>query len=61
MLRFCRELLTGGRGTVTREAYISLCDLLVMFGRQLRTCGQLGVLVYLPDPGLQQALQVIDI
>lgn len=41
-----------------REAYVSLCDLLVGFGRQLRACGQLGALVYLPDPSLQQALQV---
>ena len=58
MLRYCRELLAGGRGMAQREAYVSLCDLLVVFGRQLRACGQLAALVSSPDPVMQQALQV---
>ena len=37
---------------------MTLCDLLVVFGRQLRGCGQLGALVHAPDHGLQQAMQV---
>ena len=37
---------------------MSLCDLLVMFGRQLRACGQLGALAYIPDSRLQQLLLV---
>ena len=58
MLRYCRELLAGGRGKAQREAYVSLCDLLVVFGRQLRACGLLAALVSSPDPAMQQALQV---
>ena len=44
---------------MTRESYMTLCDLLVVFGRQLRSCGQLSALVYSPDPSLQQLLQVL--
>ena len=37
---------------------MTLCDLLVVFGRQLRSRGNLSALVYTPDSGLQQAMQV---
>ena len=40
---------------------MTLCDILVVFGRQLRACGQLGALAYVPDSGLQQLLQVFTI
>ncbi|CAI7999749.1 Cohesin subunit SA-2 [Geodia barretti] len=56
-LRCCRDLLMRGARPVMREAYMTLCDILVVFGRQLRACGQLGALAYVPDSGLQQLLQ----
>ena len=37
---------------------MTLCDLLVVFGRQLRACGQMGALAYIPDSSLQQLLLV---
>ncbi len=43
---------------VKREAYTTLCDLLVTFARQLQRVGQLGALVYTADSSLQQSLQV---
>ena len=60
-LRCCRDLLMRGARPVMREAYMTLCDILVVFGRQLRACGQLGALAYVPDSSLQQLLQVFTI
>lgn len=58
LLRYCRDLLQSTRRSQCREAYITLCDLLIVFGRQLRAVGQLAPLAYCPDPSLQRALQV---
>jgi len=58
LLRYCRDLLHSTRHPQSREDYITLCDLLIAFGRQLRAVGQLAPLAYCPDPSLQRALQV---
>ena len=51
----CSELIKFGRELSKREAYISLCDTLVVFSRALRG-GQLEGLVYTADAQLQQTL-----
>jgi len=54
----CQELVKFGSGRGQREAFVTLCDLLVVFARQLRKEGQLASLVYVPAEQLQQAMQV---
>lgn len=58
LLRQCQELVKFGSGGGQREAFVTLCDLLIVFARQLRKEGQLASLVYTPDEQLQQAMQV---
>ena len=58
VLRQCQELLKFGSGGGQREAFVTLCDLLMVFARQLRKEGHLASLVYTPDEQMQQAMQV---
>lgn len=57
LVRQCQELVKFGEGAGQREAFVSLCDLLMAFAKQLRRVGQLGPLVYTSDPALQEAMQ----
>lgn len=54
----CQELVKFGSGGGQREAFVTLCDLLMVFARQLRKEGHLASLVYTPDELMQQAMQV---
>ncbi|XP_042863250.1 cohesin subunit SA-2-like isoform X2 [Penaeus japonicus] len=53
----CKHLLANSNNQVFREeAYVTLCDLLIVFSRQLLANAHLSPLVYVPDRGLQHLL-----
>ena len=54
----CEELVRRGMGRAQREAYIMFTDLLVVFSRALRKHAKLAGLVLVPEPSLQETLQV---
>jgi len=54
----CEEMIKFGKGTAQREAFLLVVDISVVFARQLRKHARLASLVYMPEPSLQQALQV---
>lgn len=58
LCKHCEQLVKFGKGSAQREAFIVVSDLSVIFARQLRKIPQLASLVYVPEPSLQQALQV---
>ena len=59
LFRHCQELVKFGSGRGQREAYVTFADLLMVFAKQLRKIPHLASLVYIPDPTLQQTLQVL--
>ncbi|RXG56416.1 Cohesin subunit SA-2, partial [Armadillidium vulgare] len=53
----CKNLLANSENSVFREeAYLTICDLLIVFSRQLKTKEALAPLVYEPDKDLQHSL-----
>ena len=58
LFKDCERLVRQGEGSGQREAYVMFTDLLIVFGRQLKKHSHLSSLLYIPDPALQQALQV---
>ena len=58
LFKDCEQLVKFGSGTAQREAYVMFTDLLVVFARQLRKYPRLASLVHVPEPSLQQTLQV---
>lgn len=56
-LEACKHLLANSNNSVFREeAYVTICDLLIIFSRQLMSNNALASLVYEPDRGLQHLL-----
>ncbi|XP_065924838.1 cohesin subunit SA-1 isoform X1 [Magallana gigas] len=57
MMKYCHDLLFHQQDKVGEEAYITICDLLVMFSRHLGEINEvMRPLVYEPDKNLQQQL-----
>ncbi|KAB7499233.1 Cohesin subunit SA-1, partial [Armadillidium nasatum] len=53
----CKNLLANSENSIFREeAYLTICDLLIVFSRQLKTKEALAPLVYEPDKDLQHSL-----
>lgn len=59
LFKHCQELVKFGSGRGQREAFVTFADLLMVFAKQLRKFPHLASLVYIPDPTLQQTLQVL--
>ncbi|KAG7164936.1 cohesin subunit SA-3-like [Homarus americanus] len=56
-LEACKHLLANSNNPVFREeAYVTICDLMIIFSRQLISNNALTSLVYEPDRGLQHLL-----
>lgn len=58
LFKDCEQLVKLGEGCAQREAYVMFTDVLQVFSRLLRKHAHLSSLVYVPEPSLQQTLQV---
>ncbi|KAK3094501.1 hypothetical protein FSP39_002578 [Pinctada imbricata] len=56
LMRFCHELMFHQQDKVCEEAYITICDTLVVFSKLLGENAVMKPLVYEPDKSLQQQL-----
>lgn len=56
LMKHCNELIFHSQDKVSEEAYISICDLLIVFSKHLGENSLLKPLVYEPDKSLQSQL-----
>jgi hypothetical protein len=56
LLKYCHELIYHPKDKVNEEAFITICDLLVVFSKNMGLNEVMKPLVYEPDKNLQQQL-----
>lgn len=56
LMKYCHELLFHGQSKVQEEAYITICDLLIVFGKNLGDNAVMKPLIYEPEKNLQLQL-----
>ncbi|XP_052800827.1 cohesin subunit SA-2-like isoform X2 [Mya arenaria] len=56
LLKYCHQLLFHTSDKISEEAYLTICDSLVVYGKQLAERESQNVLVYDPDKSLQNRL-----
>ncbi|CAI9736491.1 cohesin subunit SA-1 isoform X1 [Octopus vulgaris] len=56
LMRYCNELIFHSQDKVSEEAYITICDLLIVFSKHLGENALLKALIYEPDKNLQAQL-----
>ncbi|XP_076097858.1 cohesin subunit SA-2-like isoform X2 [Mytilus galloprovincialis] len=56
LLKYCHELMYHPKDRVNEEAFITICDLLIVFSKNMANNDMMKPLVYEPDKNLQQQL-----
>lgn len=56
LLKYCHELMYHPKDRVNEEAFITICDLLIVFSKNMASNEVMKPLVYEPDKNLQQQL-----
>ncbi len=56
LIKTCSTLLLDSSDTIKEEAFITICDLLVVFSRQIGINPMLAPLVYEPSENMQNML-----
>ena len=55
-MRYCSQLLNHPLSKISEEAYVTICDSLIVYSKNLSEKEGLKPLVYEPDKGLQKQL-----
>ena len=56
VIRTCSKLLLDGSDSVREEGFITICDLLIVFGKQIAANAVMGPLIYEANQNLQNML-----
>ena len=55
-MKYCTQLLNHPRHKVSEDAYVTICDSLIIYSKNLGEKAGLKLLVYEPDKNLQKQL-----